>query len=140
MQVLQAHKGRSLPFCQWAAAGYLGAIKEQKTICGTLFGGTVFLGLFHGGDAAQVPGIEDDRRSRAIESVQGLFQGFLARFGATDCFTLTGCDWSDEESVKRYIEEVYQQKCLKFLEYVLAYCLDQQESPSRPSSAPVISS
>lgn len=103
----------------------MGAIKTGRTICGTLFGGTVFLGYRHGENATDVPGIGDERRFQAIESVQLLFRGFIEHFGDTDCRALTGCDWSNEEDVRRYFKgEVYKEKCFVYFDYVLAQCLD----------------
>jgi hypothetical protein len=104
----------------------MGAINTGRTICGILFGGSIFLGFHHGSDAAGAPEVNDEKRSRAIASVNGLFQGFIDRFSDTDCKTLTGCDFSKKEDVDRYIqEEVYKDKCFKYFEYVLARCLGE---------------
>ncbi|MBW2093173.1 MAG: C_GCAxxG_C_C family protein, partial [Deltaproteobacteria bacterium] len=106
------------PF-QWAATGYRGAIHTGKTICGLLFGGAVVLGYLHGIDSDQAPAIEDEERTKAIEAVKNLFQGFIEQFGDTDCQRLTGCDFSREAEQERYrAEEVYL-KCFKYFEYVL---------------------
>lgn len=129
MQVLQESKGWDPSRYQWATTGYDGAIRTGRTICGILFGATVFLGYLHGVNATQAPEINDERRSRAIESVQGLFRGFVENFGDTDCRTLTGCDWSNEKDIERYMkEEVYKETCFKYFHYVLAQCLDQMTS------------
>jgi len=126
LRVLQSSAACSPLYCQWAAAGYMGAISTGKTLCGTLFGGTVFLGCLHGRPGTQAPEIDDERRSRAVESVHRLFDGFLERFGDTDCHALTGCDWSNEENVARYYaQEVYKAKCFRYFEYVVAECLDE---------------
>ena len=54
------------------------------------------------------------------------FSGFLERFGATECHTLTRCDHSIPEEVERfYRDEVYRDSCLPQLEYVLSYYLEQ---------------
>ena len=45
---------------QWVTAGYMGAIKSGKTICGCLFGGTCFLGYLQGFNTGQLPGIENE--------------------------------------------------------------------------------
>ena len=84
------------------------------------------MGHLYGEHATQAPQIDGERRSRAIESVHRLFGGFREQFGDTDCRALTGCDWSNEEEIKRYFEDkVYEKTCFKYLEYVLAQCLDQ---------------
>jgi len=115
------------PF-QWATTGYRGAIHTGRTICGALFGGAVVLGLLHGTNSAQAPGVEDERRTKAIESVHNLFQGFIERFGDTDCQRLTGCDFSQEEDEARYRQEEVYITCFQYFKYVLEKCLDQSAS------------
>jgi hypothetical protein len=89
-----------------------------------LYGGTAFLGYLHGVNAPDAPAAVDQNRNQSIESVRELFQGFIERFEYTDCQTLTGCDWSKEEDVRRYREEkVYEETCFHYFEYVLATCL-----------------
>ena len=113
---------------QWAAAGYLGAIHSggSKTICGMLYGSTACLGFLCGSDEIAAPAVEDPKRKQAIAAVNGLFSGFLERFGATECLALTQCDHSIPEEVDRfYNDEVYRDSCLPQFEYVLSYCLDQ---------------
>jgi hypothetical protein len=96
-----------------------------------LFGGAVFLGFLFGRGETAEPAVENPMRRRAITAVNGLFNGFLERFGATECHALTRCDHSIPEEVKRfYDDEVYRDACLPQLEYVLSYCLDQIESIS----------
>ena len=63
------------------------------------------MGLFHGMNTSQAPQIQDKKRTLAIVSVKNLFQGFIERFGDTDCQTLTGCDWSKEEDRNRFNQE-----------------------------------
>ena len=126
MQVLREIMGWDAVPYQWAAAGYMGAIDSGKTICGFLFGGSVFLGYLSGAEAAEAPTMEDDRRARAIASVKGLFIGFIERFGTTDCRRLTGCDFSQRIDVRRYFKErIYEDTCYRQFEYVLRQCLAQ---------------
>jgi hypothetical protein len=109
---------------QWATAGYMGAIESGKTICGFLFGGAVYLGFHSGLRATAAPQVKDEKRKEAVTSVRNLFQGFIERFGDTDCKTLTGCDWSKKEDVKRYFKEkIYENTCYHQGEYVLTKCL-----------------
>jgi len=115
---------------QWAAAGYLGAIHSRgsKTICGVLYGSTAFLGFLYGRDQTAEPTVDDPKRKQAIAAVDGLFNGFLERFGATECHTLTGCDHSIPEENERFrSDQVYMDSCLPQLEYVLSYCLEKIE-------------
>jgi hypothetical protein len=126
LQVLRENKAwDSIPY-QWATAGYMGAIDSGKTICGFLFGGAVFLGYLSGAKAIGAPGLKDPGRARAIASVKGLFQGFIERFGTTDCCTLTGCDFSRKTDVRRYFKEkIYANTCYRQFDYVLRQCLAQ---------------
>jgi hypothetical protein len=115
----------SIPY-QWATAGYMGAIDSGKTICGFLFGGAVFFGYLAGEKASDMPALKDPARIQAIATVKGLFQGFVERFGTTDCRTLTGCDFSQKRDVKRYFgEKIYENTCYRQFDYVLGHCLAQ---------------
>ena len=91
---------------QWATVGFKGAVMSGKTTCGILFGATIYLGYLNGINATRAPGHRDRRRKKAIASVEDLFNGFIKRFGHTDCQTLTGCDWtrrmSNDTSKKKY--------------------------------------
>ncbi len=103
-----------------------------STTCGTLVGGTVFLGYFHGTDATQAPEVKGERRSQAIRSVGELYHGFIEQFGDTDCQTLTGCDWSTEEGRAKYGEEsIFQSRCVNYLRHVLEQCRDEMTAASR---------
>jgi len=106
---------------QWATVGYSGAIESGRTICGILFGAAVYLGYLSGIDETGVPDVKDEKRKQAISLVRDLFKGFKEKFGDTDCKTLTGCDWSKKEDIKRYRnEKIYKNTCYPQFEYVLA--------------------
>ena len=126
MQVLRGVKNWDpIPY-QWATVGYSGAIDSGKTICGILFGGAVYQGYLSGLGATGAPGVKDEKRKQAITSVRDLFQGFNEKFGDTDCKTLTGCDWSKKEDVKRYFKEkIYKNTCYHQFEWVLADLLER---------------
>ena len=116
----------AIPY-QWAAVGYMGAINSGKTICGVLFGASIYLGFLSGIAATDTPKIDDERRLNAIKSVNELFNGFISEFGKTDCTSLTGCDWSKEEDVKRYFEdEIYKDTCYRQFEYVVEKCIAEK--------------
>jgi hypothetical protein len=104
----------------------MGAIESGKTICGILFGGAIYLGYLSGVDATGAPEVKDSKRTQAIASVRDLFQGFIDKFGNTDCKALTGCDWSKKEDISRYFkEEIYKGTCYPQFEYVLSQCLEK---------------
>ena len=84
----------------------------------------IYLGYLNGINAAAAPGHRDRRRQKAIASVEKLFNGFAKRFDHTDCQTLTGCDWTRKQDVKRYFkEEVYKDTCFQQFEYVVERCM-----------------
>jgi hypothetical protein len=123
---MRAVKGWDPVPYQWATVGYNGAIRSGRTICGILFGAAVYLGYRSGVDATGVPDVKDEQRKQAITAVRDLFQGFKEKFGDTDCKTLTGCDWSKNEDIKRYRDQkIYQDTCYPQFEYVLAQLMQK---------------
>lgn len=107
----------------------MGAINSGKTICGLLFGGSIYIGYLNGIDSTDAPKLKDKRRLNAIKSVNELFYGFINEFGKTDCTTLTGCDWSNKEDIKRYFkDEVYKDTCFHQFEYVVEKCVAEKLS------------
>ena len=112
---------------QWATAGYMGAITSGKTICGVLFGASIYLGFLNGKDATDAPKLKDEGRLNAIKSVNDLFNGFTNQFGETDCTALTGCDWSKKDDIKRYFkDEIYKDICFRQFEYVVEKCINEK--------------
>jgi hypothetical protein len=112
---------------QWATAGYMGAINSGKTICGILFGGSIYIGFLNGIDSTDAPKLKDKRRLNAIKSVNELFNGFINRFAETDCNALTGCDWSKKDDISRYFKDkVYQDTCYRQFEYVIEKCFNEK--------------
>lgn len=107
----------------------MGAINSGKTICGILFGGSIYFGFLNGIDSTDAPKPKDKRRLNAIKSVNELFNGFINQFGETDCATLTGCDWSKKEDIKRYFkDEIYKGTCYRQFEYVVEKCIAEKSS------------
>ena len=75
------------------------------------------------------PKTDDDGRLNAIKSVNELFNGFINKFGDTDCYALTGCDWSKKEDSQRYYkDEIYKDTCFKQFEYVVEKCISGEIS------------
>ena len=121
---------------QWATAGYAGAINSGKTTCGILFGASIYLGFLNGMDSTDAPELMDAKRLKAIKSVDELFNGFINRFAETDCTTLTGCDWSKKDDVKRYFkDEIYKDTCFRQFEYVIEKCIAEKSSVNETKSA-----
>ena len=110
----------------------MGAIDSGKTICGILFGGSIYLGFLNGKDATDAPELKDKRRLNAIKSVNELFKGFINQFGESDCKTLTGCDWSKKEDIKRYFkDQIYKDTCYRQFEYVVEKCINAKALANR---------
>ena len=104
-----------------------GSYQFGKNHLRNLFGSTVFLGYLYGDAEKSIPGVNDDKRTKAIESTNKLFNGFIERFGHTDCRELTNCDFSKKEEVEKYrANEVYKDTCFHQLDYVLTHCLAQK--------------
>ncbi|MDH3838522.1 MAG: C-GCAxxG-C-C family protein [Desulfobacteraceae bacterium] len=105
----------------------MGAINSGKTICGVLFGASIYLGFLNGKDSANAPKLKDEGRLKAIKSVHELFNGFINQFGETDCTSLTGCDWGKKEDIKRYFkDEIYKDICFRQFEYVVEKCINEK--------------
>jgi hypothetical protein len=66
--------------------------------------------------------------------VEGLYRGFIERFGYTECRALTGCDFGNKEDRARLgQEQVFERECCKQLDYVLAVCLTKiREETTKP--------
>ena len=129
---MREDKGWDATPYQWATAGYMGAIDSGKTICGILFGGSIYLGFLNGMDATDAPKLKDKRRLNAIKSVNELFKGFINQFGESDCKTLTGCDWSKKEDIKRYFkDQIYKDTCYRQFEYVVEKCINETASANQ---------
>jgi len=121
---------------QWATAGYAGAINSGKTICGVLFGASIYLGFLNGMGATNAPELKDEGRLKAIKSVNELFNGFINRFAETDCTALTGCDWSKKEDINRYFkDEIYKDTCFRQFEYVIEKCIAEKSSVDKSKGA-----
>ena len=105
----------------------MGAINSGKTICGVLFGASIYLGFLNGMGATNAPELKDEGRLKAIKSVNELFNGFINQFAETDCTALTGCDWSKKEDINRYFkDEIYKDTCFRQFEYVIEKCLNEK--------------
>jgi hypothetical protein len=68
--------------------------------------------------------VKDAQRLRAIESVSGLFMGFIDKFGSNDCQTLIGCYYGKKEDRERFLsEKIYEGTCFPQFEFVLSHCI-----------------
>lgn len=101
-------------------------MRSGQALCGALFSGTVFLGCLHGAGVSRPPFPEDSQRREAIGSVHDLFSGFIERFGATNCHTLTGYDLSDASERRALIDEYKRlgpkHSCNHQIRFVVSHC------------------
>ena len=111
--------------CSWAVAGYQGAIAFGQTTCGLLIGCATAIGLKFGQEKEGTPMENKKTRNQAIKVVNELYKDFFAEFDSTECKTLTTCDFSQEGEFARYLkEQLYNESCLKFHQYVMNRFID----------------
>ena len=125
MQGLQAAWELPLKGYSWATGGYMGAIFSGQTVCGLLIGSSIAIGLRYGQGKEGVPEEHEEDRERAIQAVGELYRDFLQEFGSTDCKTLSKCDWSNSEDVKRWVQEKgWKSTCDVYLKFAMNKCVE----------------
>ena len=108
----------------WATSGYQGAITSGQATCGALVGCGVAIGLYCGRNMGTPPEEYPEQRNRAVEGVKQLYADFIKTFGATDCYVLSRCDFSNPQDVARYVENrVWKEACDHFLDFTITKCL-----------------
>jgi C_GCAxxG_C_C family probable redox protein len=103
--------GRESDLIPRIATGFGGGQSRTKSVCGALTGGVLVLSAAFGRDKL------GDDRDTLVKKVQTLVNGFRAKFGNDNCFTLTGLDFNDPASQPIYRERVHAQ-CRGYVEYV----------------------
>jgi C_GCAxxG_C_C family probable redox protein len=115
----------------WATAGYSGAIGSGDTTCGLLIGSSVAIGMRAGRDKTCLPLDDKDARNKAIADVSALYKDFLEKFGTTQCEKLIQCNFSKSKEATRYIKEkIYENRCFKFLDFVMNRFIEMEKSRS----------
>jgi len=113
----------------WTTAGYMGAISSGASTCGLLIGTGAAIGLRRGRGIEGIPEEHQEARLAAIKEVNELYQGFIREFGAADCRTLSGCDFSRPEDVQKYVQQrVWKETCDVYLRFVMTKCLEMAET------------
>ena len=103
----------------------MGAIFSGQTVCGLLIGSSIAIGLRYGQGKEGVPEEHEEDRERAIQAVGELYRDFLQEFGSTDCKTLSKCDWSNSEDVKRWVQEKgWKSTCDVYLKFAMNKCVE----------------
>ncbi|HJX51240.1 MAG TPA: C-GCAxxG-C-C family protein [Polyangia bacterium] len=103
--------GRQNDLIPRIATGFGGGLSRTKSVCGALTGGVLVLSAAFGRDKL------GDDRDVLVSKVQSLVEGFRARFGSDNCFTLTGLDFNDPAAQVTYRQRVHAQ-CRGYVEYV----------------------
>jgi C_GCAxxG_C_C family probable redox protein len=104
LQGLQAALGLEGDDLWQAATGFGGGLARRQSICGALTGGAIACGL---AIARKRGSTRDDRgelRGEVYAAMQELAREFEARFGAIDCRTMTGFDFSAPDGHDRFAE------------------------------------
>jgi len=103
--------GRQDDLIPRVATAFGGGLSRAKSVCGALTGGVLVLSAAFGRDK-----LGDDREV-LVKKVQSLVEGFRARFGSDNCFTLSGSDFNDPAAGGVYRERVHAQ-CRGYVQYV----------------------
>lgn len=113
------------------ATAFGGGISRTQSFCGALAGGVLVLSAAYGRDQ-----LTDDR-SRVLSETQDLVYGFRERFASDNCYTLTGLDFNQAESIVIYRARVHDE-CRAYVRYVMECVLEAIDSDAprgRPASA-----
>ncbi|MHA1996260.1 MAG: C-GCAxxG-C-C family protein [Candidatus Hodarchaeales archaeon] len=128
LQALLELWGLPNEMASWSTSGYLGAIGSGSTTCGLLIGSTIGIGLQCGRNIGGIPEENEDEREKAIQAVNELYNGFLEKFGSTDCKTLNKVDFRKGEEITEWmIQRGWKQTCDIFLNYTMRKCSSMME-------------
>jgi len=94
LQGLQAALGLDHDGLWQLATGFGGGLGRRQLVCGALTGATIACGLAVARKRGSTREDRDGLRAETYERVQRLTHEFEARFGALDCRTMTGHDFS----------------------------------------------
>jgi C_GCAxxG_C_C family probable redox protein len=90
-----------------------GGMARMGQVCGALSGAAVALGLRKQFSSSEQATESNDTFGR----LQGLFSDFQARFGATTCRELTGCDISSAEGFRAAKRRKALARCPEFVSW-----------------------
>ncbi|MFW9994319.1 MAG: C-GCAxxG-C-C family (seleno)protein [Candidatus Odinarchaeota archaeon] len=118
----------SLEVHSWATAGYMGAIASGETTCGLLIGSSTAISLRCGQKTEDIPEEHEDERNLAIQAVGELYNGFLDKFGSTNCKTLNRVDFRKGEEITEWMAaRGWKKTCDVFLDYAVRKCVKMVE-------------
>jgi len=130
LQGLQAAFGFDGEDLWTLATGFGGGLGRKQLVCGALTGGVIAAGAIV---AAKRASTRDDRaalRDETYALVRELHDRFQARFGCTDCRTLTGFDFSEPDGYKRFSESGQKERvCHEAVRFVIQTVAELAEPP-----------
>ncbi|HAD83029.1 MAG: hypothetical protein A2509_08030 [Candidatus Edwardsbacteria bacterium RIFOXYD12_FULL_50_11] len=125
-EYLNMPNGRSLPRI---ATGFGGGIARNGNLCGALTGGIMVIGLALGRD--------DNHGSRdpCYPAADRLFNGFLEKFGSSQCRDLIGVDLKTPEGQKAHANRDLKETCRSCVKWSARTSMDLITEFSRGASA-----
>ena len=109
-------EAQGFPAITSIAAGFGGGIGGEQDVCGAVAGGVISIGYREGRSGGNQ--MEVARAARPF--VRDLYEGFRERFGAVDCRTLSGYDYSDPvQNERAHSDPERAEKCREYKEWVI---------------------
>lgn len=99
------------------ATGFCGGLARTRGMCGALSGAILSINMMSGRRTAT------DSQEDNYAMVRELFRRFETAFGFTNCFDLTGCDFTTEEGQRRFLEGDIFDQCRRLTEEAAAMAI-----------------
>ncbi|MCC7571517.1 C-GCAxxG-C-C family protein [Candidatus Micrarchaeota archaeon] len=93
------------------ATGFGGGLSGTKSVCGAFTGAVMVLGAKFGRTDLT------DGRALITGKVQELSRAFIDKFGSTNCYSLTGLDFTSPEDMNRYKNKVHREICKEIVSF-----------------------
>jgi C_GCAxxG_C_C family probable redox protein len=90
------------------ASGFCGGVANTNGMCGAVIGGILALNIVYGRDKV------NELKDLNYQKVQEFLQMFSAKFGSTNCSTLTDCDLSTADGHQKFKEMNVHNKCTNY--------------------------
>ncbi len=108
------------------AMGFGGGIGRCQSVCGAISGGVIALGHHNARTSADVP----ETRAKTRDLARELYETFAAKFGRTDCRSLTGYDFTASggyDEFHRRDEESGERFCNPYVEFSVRFLMERYE-------------
>lgn len=100
------------------ATGFGGGIARNGNLCGALAGGIMAIGLALGRDDNQ------GSRDPCYPAVDRLFNGFVEKFGSSQCRDLIGVDLKTADGQKAHANRVLKETCRSCVQWSARQSID----------------